>query len=94
MDRSINIYQANSLTKRLRKRIQNVDRWAEPLLQSLVAPLRLPELTDLVLKDRHDSLRRVAFLQLGGERIGGKILFGLFRIGLESFLKNGIEIGS
>jgi hypothetical protein len=92
-DRLINIYYADPLAQRRRKRIQNVDRWVKPFLQSLVAALRLPELIDLVLKYSYDSCRRVAFLQLGGERMSGEILFGLFCIDLKGFLKNGFEIG-
>ena len=73
--------------------MQNVDRWLKPLLQSFIAAPRLSELIYLVLKYGHDSHRRVAFLQLGGKRMSGKILFGLSLICLEGFFKNGLEIG-
>jgi hypothetical protein len=65
-DGSINIYHANPLTKSRRKRIQYVDRWVKPLLESLVAALRLPELIDLALDYSHNSRGRVACFQLGG----------------------------
>jgi hypothetical protein len=87
------IYHANPLAQRRRKRIQNVDRWVKPFLQSLVAALRLPELIDLVLKYIYDSRRGIAFLQLGSERVSSEILFGLFCVCLEGFFKNDFEIG-
>ena len=92
-DRSIDIYQANPLAKCRGKRIQYVDRWVKPFLQLLIAALRFPELVDLVLEYSYNGCGRVAFLQLGGERMSDKILFGLFCIFLEGFFENGVEIG-
>lgn len=92
-NRSINTYHANPLTKRRRKRVQHVDRWAKPPLHSLIAVMRSPELVDLVLEYSHESSGRVACFQLCGERMSCKILFCLFCICFEGFIKNGIEVG-
>ena len=91
-DRSNNIYQADPLAKCRRKCIQHVDRWIKPFLESLIAALRSPEVVDLCLEYSHNGRGRVAFLQLGGERMSGKILFGLFGICLEGSFKYNFEI--
>ena len=87
------MYQAIALAKCLRKRIQYVDRWVKPLLQSLVSAPRLLEFVDLVLEYSQNSCRRVTRFELAGERVCGKILIGRCFICLEGFCKDGLEIG-
>ena len=79
-DRSTDIHQANPFAKCLRKRVQHVDRRAEPSVQSFVASPGLVELVDLTLKYGQNGRRRVARLELGGERMSDEILFSLFCI--------------
>ncbi len=62
-------------------------------MQSLVAGPRLFELVDLDLKYGQNGRGRVAWLELGGERMSGEILFSLFFICLEGFFKDDIETG-
>jgi hypothetical protein len=53
----------------------------------------LLELVDPVWKYSQNSRGRVAILELAGERMSDKILFGLYFICLEGFFKNDTEIG-
>ena len=82
----MDMYQADPFAKYLRKCIQYVDRRVKPSPQSLVIALILLELADLVLKYGQNSCRRVARLELAGERMNGKILFCLYFICVKSFL--------
>lgn len=50
------------------------------------------EIVDLVLKDGKNGLGGVTKVELFGERMSGKILLGLYFVGLEGFVKNDIEI--
>ena len=77
-NRLTDMYQANPLAKCRRKCIEYVDRWVKPSPQPLVTAPGLLELVDLVLKYGQNGLGRVASLELGGERMSGEILFGLF----------------
>ena len=87
------MYQGTPLSKYLSKRIQYVNRRVKPSPQPLVTAPRLLKLVDLVLKYGQNGCGRVTRLELAGERMSGKILFGLYFICLESFFKNDIEIG-
>jgi hypothetical protein len=87
------MYQANSLAKCRRKRIENVDCWVKPSPQPLITAPSLLELVDLVMKYGQNSCGSVACLELAGERMLGKVLFGLYFICLEGLFKNDIEIG-
>ena len=49
-------------------------------------------MADLVLKDGKNGHRGVTKVELFGERMCGKILLGLYFVGLEGFVKNDIEI--
>ena len=62
-------------------------------MQSLVGAPRQTELVDLVLKYIQNGRRRVTSLKLGGERMSGKILFGLFIVSFEGFFEDTSEIG-
>ncbi len=92
-ERLIDIHQTNPFGKCLRKCIQYVDRWVKPFVQSLVAAPGLFELVNLDLKYSQNGRGRVAWMELGGERMSGEILFSLFFICLEGFFKDDIETG-
>src|SRR6266702_266593 len=91
--RLIDMYQVNPYAKCRRKRIQYVDSWVKPSPQSLITAPGLLEPVDLVLKYGQNSRGRVACLELAGERMDGKILFGRFLVCLESIFKNDLKIG-
>ena len=74
------MYQANPLAKCRRKRIENVDGWVKPSSQPLVTAPRLLELLDLILKYGQNCCGGATCLELAGEGMGGKILFGLYFI--------------
>ena len=88
------MYQANPLAKYLRKRIEYVDRRVKPSPQPLVTVPRLLKLVDLALKYGQNGCGRVACLELAGERMSDKILFGLYFICLDGFFKYDLEIGT
>lgn len=67
-------YQADTLSKRRRKGIEDVDGQVQP------PRLRLFKLLDLVLKDGQNGRRRVAAVQSGGKLAREKVFFGLFLI--------------
>ena len=90
---SNDVYHSNSLAKGRRKRIEYVDRWVKPSPQPLITTTRVLKPVDLISKYGQNSCGRVTCLKLAGERMSGKILFGLDFICLNSFFKNEIEIG-
>ena len=53
--------------------------------------MRFVKFSNLILKDGKDSVGRVASLQLGGKRMGEKILLGLLLVGLDRSLKDSLE---
>jgi hypothetical protein len=53
----------------------------------------LIKLLDFVLKDDENVIGRVAGLELCCERMGEKVLFGLFLIGFYGSVEDGVEIG-
>ena len=53
--------------------------------------MRFVKLSNLILKDGDDSVGRVASLQLGGKRMGEKVLLGLLLVGLDRSLKDSLE---
>ena len=75
-------YQTDAPGNSGRKRAEDVHSWAQPLGQSLIATVRLVELSNLILKDSEYGGNRVAILQLGGKRLGKKVLLGLLLVGL------------
>ena len=46
------------------------------------------------MKDGEYRIRRMAGLNLSGQRMGGDVLAGLLRVRLESRAKDGIEVGA
>ena len=74
-----------------RKCVEDVHGWAQPLRQSLIAAVRFVIFSNLILKDGDDGVSRVASLQLGGKRMGEKVLLGLLLVGLDRSLKDSLE---
>ena len=87
----VETYQTDAAGKGGRKRVENVHGWAQPLGQSLIAGLRFVEFSDLILKDGEDGVSRVAILQLGGKRMGEKVLLGLLLVGFQRSLEDSLE---
>ena len=74
-----------------RKCVEDVHGWSQPLGQSLIAAVRFVIFSDLILKDGDDGVSRVASLQLGGKRMGEKVVLGLLLVGLERSLEDSLE---
>ena len=74
-----------------RKCVEDVHGWAQPLRQSLIAAVKFVIFSDLILKDGDDGVSRVASLQLGGKRMGEKVVLGLLLVGLERSLEDSLE---
>ena len=85
-------YQTDATGNSGRKCVEDVDGWAQPLGQSLVAAARFVKFSHLVLEDGEYGVSRVALLQLRGEGMGEKVLLGLFLVGLERSLKDIPEV--
>ena len=77
------MYQANPLAKCRRKRIEYVNGWVKPSPQPLITAPRSLELLDMILKNGQNCCRRVACLELAGERVSDKVLFDLYFVRLE-----------
>ena len=65
-----------------RKRAEDVHGWAQPLGQPLIATVSFVEFSNSILKDSEYGGSRVAVLQLGGKRMGEKVLLCLLLVGL------------
>ena len=79
----VETYQTDAAGNSSRKCVEDVDSWAQPLGQSLVVAVRFVKFSHLVFKDGEYGISRVAILQLRGERMGERVLLGLFLVGLE-----------
>ena len=53
--------------------------------------MRFVEFSNLILKDGEDGGSGVALVQLGGKRMGEKILLGLLLVGLYGSLEDSLE---
>ena len=74
-----------------RKCVEDVHGWSQPLGQSLIAAVRFFIFSHLILKDGDDGVSRVAILQLGGKRMGEKVVLGLLLVGLERIFEDSLE---
>ena len=74
-----------------RKRGEDVHSWGQPLRQSLIATTRFVKFLNSILKDGEYCGNRVAVPQLGGKRMGEKILLGLLLVGLQRSLEDCLE---
>ena len=50
--------------------------------------MRFVEFSNLILKDGEDGGSGIAVLQLGGKRMGEKVLLGLLLVGLQGVLED------
>ncbi len=89
----IEIYQADALSKRRRKGVEDVDGRIEPLGQPLIDTSRLFKLLHLVLKDGENGGRRVAAVQSGGKWMREKVFFSLFLIRSQGSVEDGSKVG-
>ena len=87
----VETYQTDAAGNSGRKCVEDVHGWAQPLGQSLIAAVRFVKLSNLILKDGEDGVVRVAILQLGGKRMGEKVVLGLLLVGLECSLKYSLK---
>jgi hypothetical protein len=62
------MYQANAITKGVRKGVEYMYQWIDPPHQLLIA--RLLEGLGLIPKDVHNRVDRIAGLQLSSEPVG------------------------
>ena len=87
----VETYQTDATGDSGRKCIEDVHGRAQPLGQPLVAAVRVVKLLNLIVKYGEDGVNRVAILQLGGERMGAKVLLGLFLVGRDRSLEDSFE---
>ena len=87
----VETYQTDAAGNGGRKCVEDVHGWSQPLGQSLIAGLRFVKFSDLILKDGDDGVSRVAILQLGGKRMGKKVVLGLLLVGFERNLEDSLE---
>src|ERR1700677_2969856 len=87
-----NVYQANTLSKGLRQHIEDVHSGIEPLGPSIIANSRLITSLYLLIKDGENCAKRVAFLELGGEWMGKKIIFCALFVFFQSIVEDKLEI--
>ena len=87
----VKTYETDATGNGGRKRVEDVHSWAQPLGQSLIATVRLVEFSNLILKDGEDGSSRVAVVQLGGKRMGEKVLLSLLLVGLYGSLEYCLE---
>ena len=67
----LDIHQPNTLAKRVRKRIENIDSRGNPFCESVFAILGLAKPGDLLSKNSEDRLGGIAGLKCGKERMRG-----------------------
>ena len=87
----VETYQTDSTGNGGRKRAEDIHGWAQPLGQPLIAAVRFIKLSNLILKDGEYCGNRVAVPQLGGKRMGEKVLLGLLLVGLQRSLEDCLE---
>ena len=87
------IYQADTLPKRVRKGEEDVDCRIQPLSQPFIETPSLIEILYLILKDGQNGSRSVAAVQLGGKWMCEEVLFRMFLVRLEGNLEYGSKIG-
>ena len=87
----VETYQADATRNSGRKRAEDVHGWAQPLGQSFITTVRFVEFSNLILKDGEDGGSGIAVLQLGGKRMGEKVLLGLLLVGLQGVLEDSLE---
>ena len=87
------IHQPNTLAKRVRKRIENIDSRGDPFCESVFAVLGLAKPGDLFSKDSEDSLGGIAGLKRGKERMRGQVFLRLSFVRFQRSVENGRKVG-
>ena len=85
------MYHTDAPGNSSRKCAEDVNSWAQPLGQSLIATVRFVKFSNLILKDGENGGSRVAILQLGGKWMSEKVLLSLLLVGLQGRLENSLE---
>jgi hypothetical protein len=88
----VKTYETNAPRDGGRKRDKDINSWAQPLCQSLVATARFVKFSNLILNDSKDGGSRAAGLQLGGKRMFEKVFLGLLSVGLQCRLEDSLEV--
>ena len=93
-DRWVEVHKVHTRTESRRKCVQRtlIKGWIKPNFQPLIAARSLDELVDLALKNDQNGGGRVTFLELGGERMEGEILFVFWYV-LRVFSNMSFKIG-
>jgi hypothetical protein len=83
-------YQTNTFSKGRGEGIQHIDRRVQPFRQPVFA---IFELVDLLLKHSKNASGGIAGLELGGEWVGKKVLFGASFICFQGIIENWLKAG-
>ena len=87
----VETHQTDAPRDNARKCPQDVHSRAQPFRQPLVTTVGFVKFSDLVLEESNDGCSRVAGFQLGGKRMGEKVILGPLSVGFQGSLKNGLE---
>ena len=79
----VETYQTDAPRDGGRKRGEDIDSWAQPLCQSLIATMRFVKFSNLIFKDSNDSSSGVARLQLRDKRMCDEVFLRLLSVGLQ-----------
>ena len=87
----VKTYQTDATGNSGRKRVEDVNGWAQPLRQSLIATARFVKFSNLILKHGDDGAGGVTALQLRAKRMGEEVLLGLLLVGFQRSLEDSWE---
>ena len=87
-DRFPEAYQANTLSKCSRKRVQDSDGWIKPSCQPFVGTLGLMDTLDLVMNEGENGGGRVAVLELGNKWMREEIVLCALIVGVQGIVKD------
>ena len=80
----LGVYQANTLSKSIRQRVQDFHGWVEPFCQPIVASLVS---LDLVMHEGENGAGRVTGLELDDEWMGKEVVLGTFFVGVQGIIE-------
>jgi hypothetical protein len=78
-------YQANTLSKSLRKDVQDSHGWVKPFCQLIVIFL---ESLDLLMNEGENGAGRGTVLELSNKWMGKEIVIGTFFVGLQGIVED------
>ena len=78
-------YQANSVSKSVRKGVQDSHSWVEPFCEPIVVSL---ESLDLLVNDGENGAGRGTTLELDGKWMRKEIVLGTFSVGVQGIVEN------